>query len=328
MDIEATLRQAIAIEREALDRLAGRIGPEAVGAVELLHACQGRIVVTGMGKAGIIGRKMAATFSSTGCPALFLHPGEALHGDLGIVGKSDVVIAISNSGETEEIIGVLPHLRGLDAKVIAMTGHVGSTLAKLSDVVLDIGVDREADPLGMVPTASTTAALALGDALASALMVRNGFDRERYAVYHPGGSIGRTLLSRVCDLMHGGDAAPLVCASDTLRHVICVMSSKRLGAAFIVDEKGVLEGILTDGDLRRTFEKDANPLEHPIAEYMTHNPRRVGPDDLAVDALRLMEKRKTTILPVVDDENRPIGALHLHDLVQAGLSLWTPSGEE
>ena len=327
MNIQQELRKALAIECDAIRRAADRIGTRAERAVRLLHERSGRIIITGMGKAGIIGRKMAGTFTSTGAPAQFLHPAEAIHGDLGMVRSGDVVVAISNSGETEEIVALLPYLKGFGVAIIAMTGNVDSTLARNSDEVIDVSVAQEADPMGVAPTASTTAALAMGDALAAALVVLNGFDKEQYAAFHPGGSLGRALLFRVRDLMHRGDRLPMVRPECTLREAITVMSSKRLGALFIALPDGPLEGILTDGDLRRVFQREANPLEHPVADWMTRDPKTIRPDVLATEALRRMEDFAITVLPVVDDAGKPIAALHMHDLIQAGLALWPAASD-
>jgi len=322
MDIQQEIRTALEIEYTAIQQLADRIDDRAEAAVRLIHQRKGRVIITGMGKAGIIGRKMAGTFTSTGTPAQFLHPAEATHGDLGMVRSGDVIIAVSNSGETEEIVALLPHLKGFDVSIIAMTGNPESTLARNSVIVIDTRVEREADPMGVAPTASTTVALAMGDALAAALVSLNAFTKDKYAVYHPGGSLGRALLFRVRDLMHRGDRLPRIDPDSQVRDAIMVMSSKRMGAVFVAAPAGPLEGILTDGDLRRVFERETNPLERPVSEVMTRHPHTVRADVLALDALRLMEDHAITVLPVIDDSRRPVAALHMHDLVQAGLALW------
>lgn len=316
------MRTAVRVEREALERLESAIGDEAEAAVRLVHACAGRVVVTGMGKAGLVGRKIAATLSSVGVPASFLHPADALHGDLGMVRRGDVVLAISNSGETDELLALAPHLAAAGAHLIAMTGNPDSTLARRSERVLDVSVSREADPLGIAPTASTTAMLAMGDALASALEALTELDAQRYAAYHPGGSIGRRLLYRVRDVMHGGDRLPLVRPDATLRDAICVLAQKRLGAVFVAGDDGALAGIFTDGDLGRVFQREPDPLPRAIAEFMTRQPRTTTPGAMAVEALRLMEDHAITLLPVLDEAGRPVAAVHMHDLVQAGLALW------
>lgn len=327
LHIRDVVRRALEIECEGLQRLLERIGPAEEEAVGLIAAARGRVITTGMGKAGLIARKLAATLASTGTPAHFLHPTEAVHGDLGIVTPEDIVIAISNSGETREVVGILPYLRYAGVKVIALTGRTDSTLARQSDVVVDVGVAREADPLGIAPSASTTAALAMGDALAAAVMELKRFTRDQYARLHPGGSIGLALLARVRDLMTGGALAPSVDGRVSVREAICEMTSKRLGATFVVDEQGRLVGILTDGDLRRLFQARANPLEMRLDEVMTRAPKSIGPEAPAVEALRRMEDHAITVLPVVDEERRIVGAIHLHDLVKAGLALWSSAQE-
>ncbi|HOE67505.1 MAG TPA: KpsF/GutQ family sugar-phosphate isomerase [Candidatus Hydrogenedentes bacterium] len=324
MDTQAALREALNIERNALDRLIERVGQATEEAVQTLYACKGRIIVTGMGKAGLVGRKIAGTLSSTGSPAHFMHPTEGLHGDLGMVTASDVVIAISNSGETKEIVALLPYCKALEVKIVALTGNARSTLARQSDVVVDVGVEREADPLGIAPTASTTAAIAMGDALAAALMTLKGFTRDQYARVHPGGSLGASLLSRVQDLMITGDRVPIVPRGVNVREAIVTMSSKRLGAVFFVDEDERLAGILSDGDLRRLFERESDPLTKRACDVMTRTPKTIGPGMGAVEALRLMEDNAIMVLPVVDEAGKPVGAIHMHDLVKAGLALWKP----
>jgi arabinose-5-phosphate isomerase len=286
-----------------------------------------------MGKAGLVGRKIAATLSSIGRPAFFLHPAEALHGDLGLVAPEDVVLALSNSGETEELIRLLPSLKRLDIAIVSLTGNLKSTIAQHSNVVVDVGVEREADPLDLAPTASTAAILAMGDALAVALLRKRGFGRDQFAVLHPGGSLGKELLWHVKDLMHVEDAVPIVQERATMRDAICEMTAKSLGAAFIVDREGRLTGVFTDGDLRRLLQRVENPLELAVADVMAlkpkilredaaaSGPKTIRQDALAVEALRMMEDNAITILPVVDDRVRPFGAVHLHDLVRAGLSV-------
>lgn len=341
-EILEAMRTAIQIERDCLDAIIRRLDQSAVQAVNLIYETEGQVIVTGMGKAGLIGRKIAATLSSTGTPAFFLHPAEAIHGDLGIVSSRDVVLAVSNSGETEEIIQLLPHLKRFGVRIVALTGKPDSTLGRHSDVVVDVSVEREADPLDVAPTASTTAELAMGDALAAALVVKRGFRRDQYAIFHPGGSLGRKLLWLVQDLMHKGDDVPVADDGVRLRDAVLTMTSKRIGATFIVDPAGRLRGILTDGDLRRVFQADPNPMDRPIQEilsrledfrrerfrqtgrsmreYKASEPKTVTPEMLAAEALRVMEELKITVLPVVDEENKPVGALHLHDLVKAGLA--------
>ena len=313
-------RDALAIEADAIRGVAAKVGPSADRAVELLLHCAGRVIVTGMGKMGLVGRKIAATLASTGTPAVFLHPAEAYHGDLGIVTAQDVVLALSNSGQTEEVVNLLPHFKRLGTKVLALTGRPDSTLGGYAEVTLDVGVQREACPLDIAPTASTTAALAMGDALAAALTARRGFTRDDYAIFHPGGSLGRKLLLTVADLMHTGQALPLVAPDETLREAIVVISNKRLGTALVADEANRLLGVFTDGDLRRLFEKHPEPLEKPMREIMTASPKPTRRQTLAAEALRVMEDSAITALPVVDDGEGIVGVLHIHDLLRAGLA--------
>ncbi|MBN2309479.1 MAG: KpsF/GutQ family sugar-phosphate isomerase [Candidatus Hydrogenedentes bacterium] len=327
MDIQSVIRRSLAIERDAVAAVLEKVGEECERAVMALHACPGHVIVTGVGKAGLVGRKLAATLSSTGTAAVFLHAGEALHGDLGVVHDGDVVIAVSNSGESKEIVELLPYLRRLEITLIALTGVTSSSLARQSDIVIDVGVSCEADTLGLAPTASTTAAMALGDALAAGVMRVKRFTREQYARNHPGGSLGTLLLARVEDLMVARERTPAVSMDVTMRDAIYEMTSRRLGATFVIDERGKLVGIITDGDLRRLLQRDPNPLGLRVTEVMTRNPKRIRADALAVEAMRMMEDHVITILPVVDDEERPISAIHMHDLVKAGLALWS-GGEE
>jgi arabinose-5-phosphate isomerase len=307
----------VRIEAEALRALADRIaGPMAQAfavAVQCLMSCGGRVVVTGMGKSGLVARKIAATLSSTGTPALFLHPAEAVHGDLGMIVRGDVVLALSQSGETKEIIDLLPTMKRLDVKLVAMTGEPRSTLAQVADITLDCSVAKEACSLGLAPTASTTTMLALGDALAVTIADKRGFKEEDFADLHPGGKIGKK-LARVEKLMHTGDALPRVAPSTPMPDVIYEMSRKKLGMTTVVDGE-TLVGVLSDGDLRRLLEHEGkNALELTAGECMTRNPQIISPDALATAALNQMEQRKITSLAVVDDERRLLGVIHLHDL--------------
>lgn len=307
----------IRIEAEALralaDRVAGNMGPAFERGIEILHCCAGRVVVTGMGKSGIIARKIAATFSSTGTPSLFLHPAEAVHGDLGMLVQGDAVLALSMSGETEEILRLLATIKRLEITLIAMTGEMASTLAQASDVTLDCSVAKEACSLGLAPTASTTAMLALGDALAVALAERRGFREEDFANLHPGGKLGKR-LARVYSLMHTGDAVPRVAPSTRMGDVIYEMSRKGLGVT-TVTEGDLLLGIISDGDLRRLLEhRGKDVMDLTARECMTASPKTIGPDAFAVTALTIMEQKKITSLPVVGDGGRLEGILHLHDL--------------
>ncbi|HEX8960980.1 MAG TPA: KpsF/GutQ family sugar-phosphate isomerase [Geobacteraceae bacterium] len=314
-------RKVIRIEAEALMSLADAINGEFERAVKLILATRGRVIVTGMGKSGLIGQKIASTMASTGTPAFFLHPGEAIHGDLGMIMRGDVVIAISNSGETEEVARILPVIKRLGASLIAVAGNAGSTLAKAGDVFLDISVKEEACPLGLAPTASTTATLAMGDALAVALLLERGFKAEDFALFHPGGALGKRLILRVEDLMHAGDAVPLVQEKTPMREALFVITSKGLGITGVTDANGGLVGVITDGDLRRALEKGADFLERSAGELMKRNPKRIGRSDLAASALQRMEQFSITSLFVFDDEGeRPVGIIHLHDLLKAGIA--------
>jgi arabinose-5-phosphate isomerase len=314
-------RKVIRIEAEALTSLAEAINGEFERAVRLILATQGRVIVTGMGKSGLIGQKIASTMASTGTPAFFLHPGEAIHGDLGMIMRGDVVIAISNSGETEEVIRILPVIKRLGAALVAVAGNAGSTLAKAGDVFLDISVREEACPLGLAPTASTTATLAMGDALAVALLQERGFKAEDFALFHPGGALGKRLILRVEDLMHAGEAVPLVQEGTPMREALFVITSKGLGITGVTDAGGRLVGVITDGDLRRALEKGTDFLERSAGELMKRNPKRIGRTDLAAGALQRMEEYAITSLFVFDEEGElPVGIIHLHDLLKAGIA--------
>jgi arabinose-5-phosphate isomerase len=306
-------RNVLRIEAAAILGLVDRLDGSFTRAVTLLHQCRGRVIVTGVGKSGIICKKIAATLSSTGTPAFFLHPAEALHGDLGVIQPDDVVLALSHSGETAELLRVLEYIRRVGARLVAMTGAPRSSLGGAADVTLDCHVDEEACPLNLAPTASTTAALALGDALAMALLVRRGFRVEDFANLHPGGRIGKRLM-RADQLMHGGDLLPRVGPDAPMRDVIYEISRKGLGMAVVTDTAGRVEGIITDGDLRRQMEHGAALLELRAAEVMTRAPVTVPPDTLAAEALTLLERRKITSLVVADADRHALGVLHLHDL--------------
>ena len=305
-------------EAAAISGLADALPAECVAVVELLLRCDGRVIVTGMGKMSAIARKTAATLSSVGTPAIFLHPGEAMHGDLGIVTSSDILLALSNSGETNEILDLIPHLKRNKVPIISITGSLSNALSSVSDLNMATGVTREADDITQAPTNSTTATLALCDALAIALVHLKGFTAEQFAANHPGGQIGRNLLRRVSDLMATESAIPVVACDASLRDTIVVISQGKLGAGFIIDSSQHLLGILTDGDLRRILERDPNPLDQPVADLMTRSPRTLTSDLLAVQALTLMNDCQITVMPVVDN-GIVIGALHLHELLKAGL---------
>lgn len=315
-------RQVLRMEAEAVLEQVERIDEHFKAAVEMIMACPGRTVITGMGKSGIIGRKMAATLASTGTPSFYLHPAEGIHGDLGMVTEGDVVIALSNSGETGEVLHILPSLRRIGAKLIAMVGNPNSTLAKNSDIVLNVGVTREACPLGLAPTSSTTAALAYGDALALALLSKRKFTASQFAVFHPGGSLGRKLLLTVEDIMHSGSENPLVKADISVQDALFVITDKGLGAVSVVDDDNKMLGVLTDGDIRRGLSKGVDFLKRPVTELMTASPKTITKEKLAAQALHIMESNRPkpiTVLPVVDAENHVIGLLHMTDLVRQGV---------
>ena len=323
--MEAMLEHAqevLRMEAEAILELVPRIDKNFAAAVNLILECQGRTVITGMGKSGLIGRKMAATLASTGTPSFYLHPAEGIHGDLGMVTASDVVIALSNSGETGEVLNILPSLRRIGAKIIAMVGNANSTLGKNADVILDVGVSKEACPLGLAPTSSTTAALAYGDALALALLKKHNFTASQFAIFHPGGSLGRKLLLTVGNIMHKGEENPTVLADTTVQEALFVITDKGLGAVSVVDKNGIMQGVLTDGDIRRGLSKGVDFLQRPVSELMTANPKTITEDKLAAQALHLMESNKPkpiTVLPVLDENRKVIGLLHMTDLVRQGV---------
>jgi len=312
-------KEVLRIEAAAVSSLIRRIDKNFERAVRAALACKGKLVVTGMGKPGFIGAKISATLSSTGTPSLYLHPADAIHGDLGRVTKDDVVLAISNSGETEEIIRLLPTLKKIGTKIIAMTGNTDSTLAKHSDIVLDVAVKKEACPLNLAPTASTTAMLAMGDALAVALLDRRGFRREDFALYHPGGSLGKRLILKVEDIMRKGKANPVVGADMKIKDVLLRITGARAGSASVVDKRGVLAGIFTDGDLRRHLGTDPMLSLKPVKQVMTKGPVTISKDMLAADAFRVMREKRIDEIPVVDKSKRPIGLVDVQDLLKAGL---------
>ena len=309
----ALARKVLQTEAAAILALMERLDDRFAHAVRLLLDCRGRVIVTGMGKSGIICRKIAATLSSTGTPAFFLHPAEAIHGDLGVLQSDDVIVALSYSGETDELLRLVETIKRLGARLITVTGDPQSTLGKAADVALDCHVSKEACPLNLVPTASTTAALALGDALAMTLLVAKGFKQEDFANLHPGGKLGKRLM-RAEQLMHSGEQAPIVRANDEMREVIYEISRKKLGMSCVVDPGGRLAGIITDGDLRRHMADTGNLLAQRAEAVMTRNPVTIAPDTLAVEVLNTLERRKITSVVVVDDEQRVLGVVHLHDL--------------
>ncbi|MFT4606548.1 MAG: arabinose-5-phosphate isomerase [Urechidicola sp.] len=328
MTQHAYLKLGIAVlkaEAEAVAALVDRLDSGFEQACELILSCKGRIVVTGMGKSGHIGNKIAATLASTGSPAFFMHPGEASHGDLGMITEHDLVIALSNSGETSEITLLLPMLKRIGIPLIALTGKPQSTLARTADVHLDVSVDKEACPLGLAPTSSTTATLAMGDALAVSVLQARGFTEEDFAMSHPGGNLGRRLLLRVSDIMHTGDQIPLVNTDSSLKQTLLEMTSKGLGMAAVIDSKSLdqkhstLLGIYTDGDLRRTFEKMPNIETTSVKDFMTANCITIQAHCIASEALKVMHDHKINALIVVDENNAIQGALNMHDLLRAGV---------
>jgi arabinose-5-phosphate isomerase len=315
-------RQVLAIEAAAIEELIPRINGQFTAAVTMILACKGRVIVTGMGKSGLVGKKIAATLASTGTPSFFLHPAEGIHGELGMVTADDIVLALSNSGETGEIISIIPAIKRIGAPIIALCGREQSTLAQTAEVFLDVSVCQEACPLGLAPTASTTATLAMGDALAVALLSERKFTPEDFALFHPGGSLGRKLLLTVENIMHSGEDNPIVPLDKTVKEALFIMTAKGLGVTSVVDADQRLVGIVTDGDIRRGLEQGHDFLDKPVTDLMTKTPKTITSDKLAAQALSIMEKNKPrpiTVLPVVDAEQRAIGIIHLTDLLRQGV---------
>ncbi|MBO6038812.1 MAG: KpsF/GutQ family sugar-phosphate isomerase [Acidaminococcaceae bacterium] len=320
--METDAQKVLQMEAEAILDLIPRVDEHFDAAVDMILACEGRVIMTGMGKSGIIAHKISATLASTGTPSFYLHPAEGIHGDLGMVTADDVIIAMSNSGETGEVLNILPSVKRIGAKLIAMVGNTDSTLVKNADVVLNVGVKKEACPLGLAPTSSTTAALAFGDALAMALMGKHHFTSKQFAVFHPGGSLGRQLLLTVGDIMHGGSENPVVRGSATVTEALFIITDKGLGAVSVVDENDIMIGLLTDGDIRRGLSKGVDFLKRPVTELMTKSPKFITQEKLAAQALHIMESHKPkpiTVLPVIDGERHVIGLLHMTDLVRQGV---------
>lgn len=314
--------ETLRIETDALQKLLSRIDDEFEAAARAILDCKGRVIVSGIGKSGHVGQKIAASLASTGTPSFFMHPAEAFHGDLGMVTQNDIVLAISNSGETNEMINILPVIRRIGAKIIALCGRRDSTLGKNSDFFIDAGVEKEACPLGLAPTASTTAALAMGDALAMALLAARNFTEQDFAVFHPGGSLGRKLLLTVENVMRSGEDNPIIKADRTAKEALFVMTSTGVGATSVVDADGKFIGLVTDGDVRRCLAKGPEFLNEPVEHFMTKKPETITKDKLAASALSLMEKhqpRPITVLPVVDEEGTPLGIVHLTDLLRQGV---------
>jgi len=314
-------KKVLKIEADAVFALTEKLNSNFEKAVELVYKSKGRVIVTGMGKSGLVGKKIAATLASTGTPAFFMHPAEASHGDLGMVTSEDIIIAISNSGETEELAGLIPFLKRFNVSLIAMTGGLNSTLAKSADVHLDVSVKEEACPLGIVPTASTTAALAMGDALAVALLTKRGFKEEDFAFFHPGGNLGKKLFTKVKDLMHTGDALPFVSPETAVIKAVMEISSKRLGVAIVSDKGKKVLGVLTDGDIRRGIEKWGKDFfDMKAGEVMSKNPKTISEDELAVKALSIMQTHSITSLAIPDSHGKAIGIIHLHDILKQGIA--------
>ena len=313
-------KRVLKIEADAVLALIERLNSNFEKAVEIIYRSKGRVVVTGMGKSGLVGKKIAATLASTGTPAFFLHPAEASHGDLGMVTSDDVIIAISNSGETGELAGLIPFLKRFNVSLISMTGNPNSTLSRAADVNLDISVKEEACPLGIVPTASTTTTMAMGDALAVALLTKRGFNEEDFAFFHPGGSLGKKLFIKVKDLMHTGDALPVISPGTPMTEAVMEISSKRMGVTVVAEADKRILGIITDGDVRRGIEKWGKEFfDMNAEEVMTKNPKTISEEELAAKALSIMEKLSITSLAVPDENGRAVGIIHLHDILRQGI---------
>jgi arabinose-5-phosphate isomerase len=320
MDLLESARRVIRMEAEAVSKLESTLGPKFLQAVDLMLNCKGRVITAGMGKAGLIARKVAATLASTGTPSFFVHPAEGVHGDLGMITSDDVVMAFSYKGQTEEVLRIIPYLKHFSAPLIAVTCNEDSELAKHADVSLILDVPEEACPMNLAPTSSTTAMLAFGDTLALVLLEARGFKPEDYALRHPGGSLGRRLLTKVGDIMHKGDENPVVHQDAPLREAILVMTRSKLAATSVIDHAGLLVGFFTDGDLRRFLMKGNPDLEVPISTLMIHDPKRAWPDMMAAKALEILRQYKIIELPVCDEAGHPIGMVHLHDITRAGIS--------
>ncbi|MFH0703297.1 MAG: KpsF/GutQ family sugar-phosphate isomerase [bacterium] len=313
-------KEVLEIEAASVTKLINRLGDPFLKAIEILYGCKGRVIVTGMGKSGIIGKKIAATFSSTGTPSFFLHPAESTHGDSGVLTREDVILAISNSGETTELLYLLPLIKRFDIKLIALTGKINSTLAQKSDITLDLSVEKEACPFGLAPTASTTAALAMGDALAICLLQKKGFTQEDFLLFHPSGSLGKGLFWKVEDLMISGDKLPIIKAESKFQKAVVEISDKRLGLAIVVDENNKLQGILTDGDIRRTLTEYREVSNLKVKDVMTKNPKIIEKEDLAAKALQIMEKYSITSIIILNNDGCPEGVIHIHNLLKAGVA--------
>ncbi len=320
MDVLERARRVFEIEADALHNMTTHLDDNFVKAIDVIYKCQDRVVTTGVGKAGIIARKIAGTLASTGTPAFYMHPSEGIHGDLGMITPENVIIAVSYSGKSEEVLRLIPYFKHFKIPLIAITGSTESELAQQADIVLDISIKEEACPLGLAPTASTVAAMAMGDALAIVLLEKRDFKSEQFAIFHPGGTLGKRLLIKVLDLMHSGDENPVISKDRILKEAILEMTSKGLGATSIVDNEGKLVGILTDGDLRRILQAGKYDLEIPVEKVMTASPKSIKKTVPAVKALDVMEQFSITVLPVVDDNDHPFAMIHIHDLIRAGIT--------
>ncbi len=319
LELIKSAKEVFDIEANSVLRLKDRLDDSFLKAIDLIYSSKGKVVVTGMGKSGLVGRKIASTLCSTGTPAVFLHPAESTHGDSGIISRNDVVIAISNSGETQELLNLLPLILRFGVPLIGLTGGLNSTLAQKSDVVLDISVEREACPLNKAPTASTTATLAMGDAIAVCLLKKRGFSYEDFLLFHPSGSLGKGILYKVGELMVSGDKLPIAPENISFSDAIKIVSEKRLGTVLLVDKNSKLTGVLTDGDIRRAVIKHPNASNLKVSEVMTISPKTIGVNELCAKALGIMEKHSITSLAVTDENSVPIGLLHIHDLLRAGV---------
>ena len=319
LDFLASARRTIELERDAINDLLSHLDGDFEKACRLALACSGRVIVTGMGKSGHIGKKIAATLASTGTPSFFVHPGEASHGDMGMITANDLVIAMSNSGETAEVISILPLIKRMNTPLISITGNPESTLSRSADANLNVSISKEACPLNLAPTSSTTATLGIGDALAIALLEARGFSAEDFAFSHPGGSLGRRLLLKVSDIMHSGKEVPAVTTETMLHDALMEVTRKRLGMTTVIDQQGVLQGIFTDGDLRRTLDHEIDMKQTAITEVMTTGCTTVTADMLAAEALQIMQDKKINALIVLDSDQRPVGALNMHDMLKAGV---------
>ncbi len=313
-------KEVLKTEADSIINLIPRLGENFEEALNILYSCKGRVIVTGMGKSGLIGQKIAATLSSTGTPSYFLHPAESTHGDSGVLTREDVVIAISNSGETSELLQLLPIIKRLGIKLIGMTGKMGSALAHLSDAVLDVAVEKEACPLGKAPTSSTTATLAMGDALAICLLQKRGFTQEDFLFFHPSGALGKGFLYTVEEIMQKKERLPIVRETDSFESTLIEISNKKLGSAIVVDKEGKTSGILTDGDIRRAVLNFKNMTNLVVSQAMSKNPKTIRPNALAAQALQIMETNSITALVVNDENQRPIGLVHIHELLKIGVA--------